>query len=42
MWGRCRGCGEEWWEVWKSVVGCRVSVGIGDEMWKCDEMWESA
>ena len=26
-----------WWEVWKSVLGCEVSVGIG--VGKCVEMW---
>ena len=41
MRGRCRGevrgCGEVWWEVRKSVLGCEVSVGIG--VGKCVEMW---
>ena len=38
--GKCEGrCGEVWWEVWKSVLGCRESVGIG--LGKCVEMWES-
>ena len=33
------GCGEVWWEVWKSVLGCTGSVGIS--VGKCVEKWES-
>ena len=35
--GRCRGCEKVWREVWKSVLGCKGSVGIG--VGKCVRMW---
>ena len=28
-----------WWEVWKSVLGCMGSVGIG--VGECVQMWKS-
>ena len=32
--GRCR---DVWWVAWKSVLGCKGSLGIG--VGKCVEMW---